>query len=37
MKKQKSCAPKRVTIRRKNGKVTSFIAVPKGCKKPSKA
>ena len=36
-KKPLVCTPKRVTIKRKNGKVTSFMAVPKGCKKPPKA
>lgn len=35
-KKALVCTPKKVTIKRKNGKVTTFMAVPKGCKKPAK-
>lgn len=35
-KKPLVCTPKRVTIKRKNGKVTSFMAVPKGCKTKKK-
>jgi hypothetical protein len=35
-KKPLVCTPKRVTIKRKNGKVTTFMAVPKGCKRPAK-
>jgi hypothetical protein len=36
-KKPLVCTPKRVTIKRKNGKTTSFMALPKGCKKKAKA
>jgi hypothetical protein len=36
-KKPLVCTPKKVTIKRKNGKVSSFMAYPKGCKKPPKA